>query len=74
MVRLVTTTDIATDKCELQSEIDAANLQYTALRENMTLAIEPKSEESSVSPCFTNPLLGAGVCVKFLMLGKLSKI
>lgn len=70
MVSLVTTTDIATDKCELQTEIDATTLQYTAFREHMTLAIQHKTEEKSVSPCFTNPLLSARTCVKFIMLGK----
>lgn len=71
MVRLVTT--IAKDKCELQTEIDTTNLQYTAFRENMTLAIEHRSEENRVSPCFTNTLLAARTCVKFVMLGIFSK-
>lgn len=44
MIKLVTT-DIATDKCELQSERKTTNLQYIAFREHTTLAIENKSEE-----------------------------
>lgn len=44
MIRLVTT-DIATDKCELQTERKTTNVQYVAFREHMTLAIENKSEE-----------------------------
>lgn len=55
VVRLVTA--IATDKYELQTEIETTNLQYTAFRENMTLAIEHKTEENRVSPCLTNTLL-----------------
>lgn len=39
----------------------------------MTLAIEHKSEENSISPCFTNTLLAARTYVKFVMLGKFSK-
>lgn len=39
----------------------------------MTLAFEHKSEENSVGPCFTCPLLVTGTCTKFLILGKLSK-
>lgn len=72
MARLTTTT-IATDKCELQAEMDTTNLQYTAFRDKMTLAIEHKSEENSISSCFTNTLRAARTCVKFLMLGKFSK-
>lgn len=44
VIKLVTT-DIATDKCELQSERKTTNLQYIAFREHTTLAIENKSEE-----------------------------
>jgi len=39
------TTDIVTDKCELQTEGKTTNLKHIAFIDYMTLAVKNKSEE-----------------------------